>query len=306
MTNPIWHVGLDAGGTGTELRAEGPGDATCCIEGPGANLQRLGVTGTCDVLVDLLRRFRDEAVEGPAAVCAGISGAGRASDQAAVRDELVRRLDEEAYVAIYVVHDGVIALEGAFGGESGAITITGTGSLVLARARDRSLLRAGGWGHVLGDDGSGFALGRAGLRAVAACYDGGPPTQLTALLEEAHGITDNDELIHHVYAGDWPLQQMAPLVVRAAADGDAVADGLVHEAARGLARQVSWLAGRGASIKEQVAPIGGLVNASYYREVLYEELRRTLPGWDVAPPAHPPAVGAVLLARRKAVAATSG
>lgn len=300
----IWHVGIDAGGTGTKLLAVHLEDETAIrLEGPGANLQRLGVDGACDVLADLVRLFRDEAGAERAALCAGISGAGRRDEQQSMHEGLTERLLGAAVAPIRIEHDGTIALEGAFEGQSGVITISGTGSLVLARTRDRALLRAGGWGYLLGDDGSGYDLGRAGLRAVAAHYDGGPSTQLAALLAARHGITDNDGLIQRVYRAAWPIQNMAPLVVEAAAAGDSVAQRLVRDAAKALAEQVRWLADREAPIEQRVAPIGGLMNERPYREALYDALRTALPEWTVGPPAHAPEVGAVLLARRAAEAA---
>lgn len=289
-------AGLDAGGSKTSLLARVDGAEDVRLNGPAANLQRAGLDGTARVLADLVREAAALRPDAPlGAVCAGVSGAGRPADgprlAAAVRDLL------GTDAPIRVVHDGEIALEGAFEGGSGVIVIAGTGSIALARTPDGALARSGGWGYVFGDEGSGHALGAGGLRAVANAFDGGPATALTGLVAAHLGLAEREDLIDRVYREALPVQQVAPLVLRAAADGDAPARRIVDAQTAALAEQVRWLAGRCPDAERRVALIGGLSNEATYREAFFGALRTALPEWTHQKPTHTPVEGALRMAQ---------
>ena len=176
------------------------------------------------------------------------------------------------------------------------IIIAGTGSSLMARSDEGTLLRAGGWGYIFGDEGSGYALGACGLNAVAATFDGGPSTALRHLLAERYGIATPDVLKHQVYREHWPVQQVAPLVIEAAQAGDAEAKRIIAEQTAALARQAGWLARRARPIAPRVALLGGLSQAAFYREALAAALRAEMPDWHVQEPVHSALVGALRLA----------
>ncbi|WP_457654061.1 BadF/BadG/BcrA/BcrD ATPase family protein [Rhodocaloribacter sp.] len=293
-------IGLDAGGTKTELLARNASGDTFSRTGPPANLQRLGPEATARVLADLIdearRRFAGARVR---SVCAGVAGAGREADRKALSERLRARLGDNA-PGLVVVSDARIALEGAFEGESGVIVIAGTGSMVLARDRRGGYARAGGWGRLLGDDGSGYAVGRAGLRALAAAFDGGPETRLRPLFAEAFDLRTPEALIRRVYAEGWSPAEAAPLVLEAAAAGDAVAAAVVDEESRRLARQAGWLAHRTGDLEPRFALIGGMTRNAFYRDRLRAALLERLPGWRLEAPHRSPVEGALLLASRNA------
>ena len=299
MPPPDLIIGLDAGGTKTELLARNTSGETFARIGPPANLQRLGPEATARVLADLIaearRRFSGERVRG---VCAGVAGAGREADREALTERLRALLDDVPDLVI--VSDARIALEGAFEGESGVIVIAGTGSMALARDRRGGSARAGGWGRLLGDDGSGYAVGRAGLRALAAAFDGGPETRLRPLFAEAFDLRTPEALIRRVYAEGWSPAEAAPLVLEAAAAGDAVAAAVVAEETRRLARQVQWLVRRAGDLEPRFALIGGMTRNAFYRERLRAAILEGLPGWRAEAPRRSPVEGAVLLASQNA------
>lgn len=291
-------IGLDAGGSKTELLAhttEAEAGALV-LHGEAANLQRLGLATTTRVLCDLIQQAQAQrpSLE-VGGICAGVAGAGRAEDQqqlaAAVRAELGR-----GYPPVGIVNDAEIAVEAAFEGASGMILIVGTGSMALARLEDGSLCRAGGWGYLLGDEGGGYQLGLHGLRAILAMHDGGPPTALRDRLAARYGLATPEDWIRAVYREQWPLQQVAPLVVDAAAEGDAEAQRILKEQTAALARQVGWLVGRCGPIAPRLALLGGLTREDHYRTTLLAALRHHLPGWALQKPLHRPVVGALRLA----------
>ena len=121
------------------------------------------------------------------ALRAGCAGAGEPE-----RAEQVRRALLSAGIdcPVTVVGDHENALDTAFGREDGAVLISGTGSVCCARHKG-AFLRAGGRGHVFDDGGSGYAIGRDMLAAVARAADGrGPATKLTDIVRELSGLRD--------------------------------------------------------------------------------------------------------------------
>ncbi|HLT47866.1 MAG TPA: BadF/BadG/BcrA/BcrD ATPase family protein [Rubricoccaceae bacterium] len=296
---PTVFIGLDAGGTKTALRAEGPGGAFERV-GPGVNVRRDGAEAAVRVLAGLVAEARESQPEAPlGGLAAGIAGAGEAADRREIESGLRQALGLDAAVPVAVVHDAEIALEAAFGDGTGVVVIAGTGSIVYARTAAGERLRAGGWGRRLGDDGSGTALGRAALRAACAHRDGGPPTALTAGLAGAHGLDDLDAVLRWTYDAHGDFATLAPLLLAAAEAGDAVAGDALDAETDGLARQAAWLVRRaGGRIEKRVALLGGLTGDATYRRALLQALAHRLPGWLVTTCECEPVEGAVRLARR--------
>ncbi len=293
-------IGLDVGGSKTELLAScSSSDAPLRLTGPGANAQRLGLEATAQTLATLIHRALNEHPDCQlAAVCAGIAGAGRQDDQETLTRRLLHELDLSPAPHVQIVHDAHIALEAAFEDGSGIVVIVGTGSVVFGRARDGSLQRTGGWGYLLGDEGSGFALGQAGLRAVAHAIDGGPDTVLRAEVAEHFDLDSRDELIHRVYQHNWPMQDAAPLVIEAAQAGDSTAQRIVDQQTHRLAQQVCWLVERSSDMAPRIALLGGLAREASYAAAMTQALQDVLPGWSVDVLQQRPVVGALRLAAR--------
>lgn len=297
-------IGLDAGGTGTTLRAGGAaGAATLCLSGGAANLQRQGLDATAAVLAGLAERALAAAPSPAAAyVCAGVAGADAPDDRRRLARAVYERLAPAGSLTVCVVPDGVAALEAALGEASGAVLVLGTGSVWLARTRTGTLVRVGGWGYLLGDEGSGHALGRAGLQRLTVALDGGPESPLAARIRAAFGITDKADLVRRVYREAWPVQQVAPLVLAAAADGDAEARALLDEAVAALLSRFDLLVARaGEVVSPDLVLMGGLARSVVYRARIEDALRVAYPAWRLREPVHAdPAEGALALARRAA------
>jgi N-acetylglucosamine kinase-like BadF-type ATPase len=231
------------------------------------------------------------------AVCFGMSGGP--ADKSALLHEMI---EAEHWM---VTHDAMIALAGATSGEPGIVTIGGTGSIAFGQNSRGETARAGGWGYMLGDEGGAFDIVRQALRAILREHEGwGVRTALTPALLEAGSAADADELLHLFYTPDWPRQRIASLarmVNRIAEDGDPIAIGVLHNAARDLA----ILAG---SVRRQLWPEGEPVRVAWVggvfrSEILTERFRSllSLEQYTVCqPPKHGPAVGALILSYRTA------
>ena len=162
-------------------------------------------------------------------VWAGLSGAGREAARSAVELELGR-----AGIAVHVRvgTDVLAAFHDVFPEGPGILLIAGTGSIAWARAEDGREGRVGGWGHHIGDEGSGFAIGVDALRRVARHADGrAPETTLQARVLEHLGLTRVDELVTWASrASRAQVADLAPLVAESARAGDAVAGEILVEA----------------------------------------------------------------------------
>jgi N-acetylglucosamine kinase-like BadF-type ATPase len=199
-------------------------------------------------------------------------------------------------------NDAAVALAGALACRPGVIVIAGTGSVALGKDPGGREAKAGGWGYLFGDEGSGFALGSGALRAALHARDGsGPDTVLATRIPEALGRSVG-EAVMAFYEGRLDrarIAALAPVVTAAAANGDAVALSLVRQAAEALATLAAAVIGRLSwpDGTPPVAPVGGLFKAG---PVILGPLRAALearaPGAVLVPPRFAPAVGALLLA----------
>jgi N-acetylglucosamine kinase-like BadF-type ATPase len=208
---------------------------------------------------------------------------------------------------VVVVNDALIALVSGARDEPGILINAGTGSIVYGRSAAGEAARAGGWGHMIGDEGSGYWIGREALAAVMRAADGrGPETGLTAEILAHFNVADVSQLPRIVYDREMPRMSVAalgPIVQTVAADGDAVATRVLERAADELvlaARSVTTrLEMRGDAFTFYLA--GGVFRVVPW---LADELPRRLV--EVAPRAQTqilqeePAVGAVWLALAEA------
>jgi len=172
----------------------------------------------------------------PAVICLGIAGVDRAEDAAIIRS-IMRRIGNKA--PVLVVNDALIALEAGAGDGPGIVLIAGTGSICYGRNERGQAARAGGWGYILADEGSGWWMGQRAIQAVMRQADGrGPATSLTPRVLAYFGVTDPALVVHEVYYHDPRRRLIAglgPAVQASVDEGDPVAREIVADAAGELA-----------------------------------------------------------------------
>lgn len=270
-------LGIDAGGTKTVCQlANEQGEVLAEARRGGANLQASGELEVEKVLHEVMEEAIGDHDVRPAAICLGIAGVDR-PDDARVMQALMRRIGHKAKVL--VVNDALIALEAGAPNGPGVVIIAGTGSIAYGRNERNQSARAGGWGYMLGDEGSGYWIGRAALRAVLREADRrGPATQLTGLLLNYYGVARAQDLIAQVYHGGLrpsAIASLAQCVQGAFRDGDAVAIGILRSAA-------DQLESSGLSVAKRLELVGSdfpfVLSGGIYRAVpwLDEELTRRL------------------------------
>jgi N-acetylmuramic acid 6-phosphate etherase len=296
-------IGIDGGGTRTRAvaLAEDGSFAGWAAAGAG-NFQVIGLAGLDMLLQELMAGLQFRPGQ-DAAMCVALAGAGRRGEQR----QIVQLARDRGWAQrVSAVSDARAALEGAHGGAPGLIVIAGTGSIVLGKdAADREV-RAGGWGPLLGDEGSGYVLGLEGLRAVFRARDGwGDSTGLDAALKAALELDDWDQLVAPLYAGELGrdrIAALAPVVLALADSVDPAAAAIVSHQAHCLGRKVAAVAHRlDLQHHAPLACAGGVFRAG---AALWQELARaaTADGVRVSrcEAMLAPALGAALLARKHA------
>jgi N-acetylglucosamine kinase-like BadF-type ATPase len=292
-------LGIDAGGSRTlGLLADTSGKVIRSARGPGANLQSSGELEVEKVLHQVIEEALGESAARPSAICLGIAGVDRPGDAATIRG-ILTRIGHRARVL--VVNDALIALEAGLPASPGIVIIAGTGSIAYGRDARGQAARAGGLGHILSDEGSGYWLGREALRAVVRAADGrGPQTAMTAPVLAQCEVTQPADLVRLVYGpGSRPsvIAALAREVEAAAELSDPVALELLDAAADELVLMAASVARTlQLSAPSIVFSGGALRNDVGLRERTEALLKERLPGCTVRLLDVEPAAGAVRLA----------
>ncbi|HEU4830534.1 MAG TPA: BadF/BadG/BcrA/BcrD ATPase family protein [Gemmatimonadales bacterium] len=267
-------IGADVGGTKTAAAVLRDGEIVGRVEGPGAAIRPGRALASAATIAETVRRALSAAgvLQGDVLVV-GAAGAGRPVEarelQQALRGEGVAH-------TVVVTTDIAIALEGALGPGAGIVLAAGTGSIAIARDSAGESHRAGGYGWQMGDEGSGYAIGRAALGAVSRATDGrGAETTLSTRLLEATRSPDFDELVRWTAtAGPPEVAALAPHVLAAAEQGDPTARAIVHYAAEELAGLVLHLRRKLGGETPTVAITGGLLANPLLRQALDARLKK--------------------------------
>jgi N-acetylglucosamine kinase-like BadF-type ATPase len=294
-------LGIDAGGTKTvALLADA--DGTILGEGRAgaANLQTEGELEVEKILHTVIDGATDGRHPPLAAVCLGMAGVDRDDDARIIRG-VMRRLGFRSNALI--VNDALIALVAGAGSSPGLVIVSGTGSIAYGVNQHGVAARAGGWGPTLGDEGSGYWIGRRALAAVMRDVDcRGPRTDLTPLVLRHFDLPKPELLVAEIYhqpQGRRAIAALGSVVDVARAAGDPVAIDIMTQAADELALAaasvITRLDMRGAAFPILLS--GGMLRES---EWLSSEVRRRMA--EVAPRTivrlltEEPATGAVRLA----------
>lgn len=298
-------IGVDAGGTKTEAML-GAADAAFA-DGPlgtgkagSGNLRAVGFDAATQQILSAIHAAFDHANLEPQtvhALCLSVAGAGRASE----REQLQTwALQQNLANQVVITSDAEPLLAAASPSGVGIALISGTGSLAWGRNRAGATARTGGWGYLFGDEGSGYAIAVAGLRAVAQAADErAPATALTDRLLNFLNVTEPPELIARIYGDQLTRQQLAacaPVVFEAAAE-DQTAAQITEHAADQLADMVTTLASRLGFIENDypLAVTGGvLVHQPRFCDTVLSQLQRSVSSVTVV---RQPAVGALAMAR---------
>jgi len=195
-------------------------------------------------------------------------------------------------VPVFLVGDMVAGFFGALPYEWGVVATAGTGSTVYGRNRQGEGLQAGGWGHILGDEGSAYDIAVRGLRAAARAFDGrDAPTRLVKEFPGLFGVPDMIAVAITVYLDKSVtrdrIAEGAVVVAEAAQKGDDVARRIMSEAGRELALGVITVA-RNLKIPPEEVKVSWSGSVFLARDLIIgpfcESIRRAFPKAEIRPP----------------------
>ncbi|MGO1768876.1 MAG: N-acetylglucosamine kinase [Microbacterium sp.] len=288
------HVGVDVGGGGIRVRAElggRPFDRSDRAPVPRRD-GRIDGGGLAARIGDLLAPLRDDPVE---RVAIGLTGMPELLDAEEFALAVRRAFPSGSTI---VATDALTTHLGALAGESGTVVSAGTGAVACATDFAGVWRRGDGWGHLVGDEGSGAWIGAAGIRAALRASDGRDAAS-SALLDAVRlAFGSTDALVADLYSAGSAAHELAafaPLVAEAARAGDPQAFSIwqqagallaetAHAASSGVAARYSW-AGR-------LFDAGDILLGPFRAELLRRD-----PTATVVPPAGQAADGALRLAR---------
>ncbi len=306
MKAPRYLMGIDGGGSKTVALVA---DETGRVLGRGAagasNFQVVGHPAAQAAIATAMAAAVAEAGLAPqpplSALCIGLSGVDRPGERAAFQQWATAL--HPACPHVLIANDAELVLAAGTPARWGLALICGTGAIVYGRNPAGQVARADGWGHLLGDEGSGYAIGLAALRAVMRAYDGrGPATALSQTLLAHWALAAVPDLVARVYrelAGKHEIAALASMVDAAAAAGDPVAQGILAAAGRELAQSAQAVVRR----LELTGPVpcalaGGVAVGSRPVREAFLAAAGAL-GLTLTPvtPVAEPALGAIALAR---------
>ncbi|MFF7714240.1 BadF/BadG/BcrA/BcrD ATPase family protein [Streptomyces sp. NPDC007988] len=298
-----WVLGADSGGSGLRVALAPAADTSAALTAVSREPVRTGAAGieAAHLLEQLLPMAREllrrAGAEAPVAVTIGAAGMATLGDE--LRAVLPGALGHELGVReVALAADAVTAYAGALGQRPGAVVAAGTG--MIATGTDlTSWRRADGWGHLLGDCGSGAWIGRAGLEAALRAHDGragGSPALLERLEDVFGPAAGLPGLLYPRTDRPAVLASFAPEVARCAAD-DPVAARILSDAAEHIAAAAAAVCPPPSAGDCHVALTGGLFRIGDPLLVpLRDALARQLPSARPVSAAGDPLAGSLTVA----------
>jgi N-acetylglucosamine kinase-like BadF-type ATPase len=277
-------VGVDAGGTSTVAALARDGTFERIVRGGPANATTRGIARAAATIGELVAELA--GVQSPAALYIGAAGAGRPQVARALQAVLLAHFPG---ARIEVADDAAIALRaGVPEGNPGVVLVAGTGSLAYAENGERRV-RVGGAGYLLGDEGSGFAIGLAAAKLLARVYDGrSRPDETTEFVARELAAPDRAALLDALYGEHFDVARIAALargVVELASAGNRAATKIAQAAAADLGDLVKAAAQQAGLLDASpaVALAGGLLREnSLLTFVLETRLTGDIPGVKIA------------------------
>lgn len=292
-------IGIDAGGTMTRLEARTAAGARMTAADKGSNPRVIGTDTTIAIVSRLILEACGGHLENSNVfLCAGIAGAAARDIQDVIADGLRASLHAAGSTSIIVTDDATTSFKAAFGDGPGSLLLLGTGSNIICRTLSDRWIHSGGWGYLIGDEGSGYAIGRLGLRAVAAAFDRGLDTRLAARAKSDFGLNTRDSFLAKVYGDLFRPADFARIVLEEASQGDIESRLLVS---RSIGTLVDDLASTvepiASDLPRMIRVVGGLSDSALYvRELTAAIAIRLGEEWQIAPSERSPVEGALLIA----------
>lgn len=290
-------IGIDGGASrSTGILTDLNGQPIATGQGPSLNPLSIGWETFRAHLRSLFDGLlKDVAQSDIKAVCAGLAGVGSEKIRRQAEEEIAKA---SGSVEVHVISDAQAALWGAFGGEAGLLLIAGTGSICLGRDESGNEARCGGFGRLLGDEGSGYWIATEALRAALRQVDGRENVGLLPeLICREYDLDDLREIIPLITGGDLGTERIAAFAAKVivASSKDPAAREILRRAGRHLADLVIATSGKLKLDHPRVALWGGLWESpgEDLQQVLMEALDKSAFKYEIVKPTETPEWGAI-------------
>lgn len=220
MTKDGYFIGIDSGGTNCRISASDTGlEVFSSIVYPSVHYSTVGCDEFSSHTASNIRLFLEQSkleIRDCHGICAGVAGARSKQNKEEIRDSISGLLN---FRKVVIDSDTAIAYEDAHGDKDGLVLICGTGSVLFGRINGEQV-RLGGWGKILGDDGSSYFLSLNFLKKLVKYFDRYEETAgIEHLLKEKYGI-DRNNIIEKIYHRKFEIASLSPFIVEQAAKGD--------------------------------------------------------------------------------------
>ncbi len=301
-----YYIGMDGGGTKTKCVLVDSNFKTIFeTTGGPSNFLVIGTETVSETILGLLKEItisQKISTNDIEAIVLGTTGGGRRSDAEILELQIINAAKQKSVTVnnFKVESDARIALEGAFTGKIGSILIAGTGSIMFGKDETGEIHRVGGFGRYIGDEGSGYRIGRKGLNAVARYFDGrAKSTKIAGLLDQEFSITSSEQLITEVYRNNFNIASVAPIVFEAAENADVTAQRILEDEADELLLHITAMKEKLKVDILKVSLIGSILTTPNYFSYLFnEKVVRRFNDVKIMEPEHSPEFGAALLAKQ--------
>lgn len=301
-------IGVDGGGTKTALKALDLGGKVITeYTGGPSNINSMSQDKVQNVFNDLIHgalKKGNLSFENCLAICVGTAGADREEDKAIIKN-MIKNTGFSG--RIIVVNDAEIALCGGIEKREGIIVISGTGSICFGMTEDGRSCRSGGWGHVIGDEGSGYDIGIRAIKAAVKSYDGrGEKTMLENMVLDKLNLRKPEDLIGYVYrsgAGKKEIAGLTRTVNEAFKKGDNVSKKILSDSAFELYLSVKAVAENMGFANKHIylTTSGGTINnITYLYDMFKCYVNENYPNIEIIHMKNDPAYGAALIAKKEA------
>ncbi len=294
-----YYLGIDGGGSKTKaVLCDSSLNIISSFTGKSINFNSVGFDRARENLTEIADKILGKKII-PDAVCIGCAALSSRADK-----ELTEKLCGGIFECGNIILDSdlFIALEAMNVEGSCAVAVCGTGSMAAGRLEDGSVIHTGGFGYLLGDEGSGYSIARDAIIAVLRAEEkSAPETSLTKAAEKYFGVADSDGLIDFVYSEPVPVKEIAGFaktVSECAENGDGAAKAVIRRNAENFAETVCALLRRmpeGISL----GLWGGIMqNCEDIRNILIDVVKKEFPVTEISVLENSPETGAVIAAMK--------
>jgi N-acetylglucosamine kinase-like BadF-type ATPase len=284
MGNLAYFVGIDAGGTKTRCVLADDTKVLGRAECGSIKLMRVGeaeATARLRRLLEETAALAGVSLQEVTRSCVGIGGVSIPAVRAWCHEQMKVMVSGE----IEVCGDEDIALDAAFHGGPGILVVSGTGSIFIGRSADGTMYPVGGWGPILGDEGSGWWIGLEAVRSGFWAKDRGIETKLLAEVQSFWGLNSLGEVVERGNDRPGPdFAALVPLVVQCAEGGDEMARAVLERAGTDLAELITLVAVKmmetsgGSKDPIGVAYVGSILeHVTIVRQTMIAALAESLP-----------------------------